>query len=105
MQIQPDAPRPIADEILRTLLLLGTALVVTIPAARDMHGVIGWLPLWLVGMPATAWLVARLVRRDAHAAGSVARRARPVLVRGPVPTPQTRRRTPRAPRDGAQRAA
>ena len=41
---------------LRQLVLFGTALVVLIPAARGSSAWIGWLPLWLVGMPLVAWL-------------------------------------------------
>ena len=41
---------------LRQLVLFGAALVVLIPAARGSSAWIGWLPLWLVGMPLAAWL-------------------------------------------------
>ena len=40
---------------LRQLVLFGTVLVVLIPAARGSSAWIGWLPLWLVGMPLAAW--------------------------------------------------
>ena len=41
---------------LRQLVLFGAALVVLLPAARGSNAWIGWLPLWLVGMPLAAWL-------------------------------------------------
>ena len=41
---------------LRQCVFLGVAIVVLIPAARGSSAWIGWLPLWLVGMPLAAWL-------------------------------------------------
>ncbi len=32
-----------------------TLAVLLIPAARGHHEWLGWLPLWLVGMPLSAW--------------------------------------------------
>ncbi|WP_411833888.1 hypothetical protein [Pseudoxanthomonas mexicana] len=43
------------DPILCALLLTGIALVLLLPFARGPHPLLGWLPLWLVGMPAAAW--------------------------------------------------
>lgn len=34
---------------------IGALLVLMLPAARGSHAAIGWLPLWLVGMPLAAW--------------------------------------------------
>jgi hypothetical protein len=34
---------------------IGCLLVLMLPGARGSHAVIGWLPLWLVAMPALAW--------------------------------------------------
>lgn len=35
--------------------MAGVALVLVWPAARGHSEWIGWLPLWLVGMPLAAW--------------------------------------------------
>ena len=43
------------DSILRQTVILGTLAVLLIPAARGSSEWFGWLPLWLVGMPLTAW--------------------------------------------------
>ena len=43
------------DRLLRQLVILGTLAVLLIPAARGSSDLIGWLPLWLMGMPLTAW--------------------------------------------------
>lgn len=40
---------------LRYAVAVGALLVLMLPAARGSHAGIGWLPLWLVGMPALAW--------------------------------------------------
>lgn len=42
------------DEVLCAALAVGLVLVAIVPAARGMS-VVGWLPMWLVGMPAVAW--------------------------------------------------
>ena len=43
------------DAILRHAVILGTLAVLLIPAARGSNAWFGWLPLWLVGMPLSAW--------------------------------------------------
>ena len=48
--VDPDLERP-----LRAVLILGAALVLALPAARGYSQWLGWLPLWLLGMPAMAW--------------------------------------------------
>lgn len=52
------APRSLLDELLCTALAVGLVLVALVPAARGM-GAAGWLPMWLVGMPAVAWWAVR----------------------------------------------
>jgi len=77
-------PRPdaLSDRRLRCaarqLLVIGIALVLLFPMARGHSEWLGWLPLWLVGMPAVAWwallgfqvpmpsLPLRTARRRAH---------------------------------------
>ncbi|WP_297829861.1 hypothetical protein [Thermomonas sp.] len=44
------------EACLRQLVFLGALAVLLIPAARDSSALLGWLPLWLVGMPLAAWL-------------------------------------------------
>lgn len=43
------------DTLLRHAVILGTLAVLLIPAARGSTALLGWLPLWLVGMPLAAW--------------------------------------------------
>ena len=43
------------DAILRHAVILGTLAVLLVPAARGSSEWLGWLPLWLVGMPLAAW--------------------------------------------------
>ena len=49
---------PQAVLMLRRALLGGLALVALIPAARGSNPWLGWMPLWLVLMPACALWVA-----------------------------------------------
>ena len=43
------------DSALRQAVILGTLAVLLIPSARGSSEWLGWLPLWLVGMPLAAW--------------------------------------------------
>ncbi|MDQ3039846.1 MAG: hypothetical protein M3R16_08635 [Pseudomonadota bacterium] len=76
-------PDPRLELWLRRSVWLGCALLLLIPAARGHSALLGWLPLWLLGMPLTAWWALhrfRLPHRPAHtAAVSLHRRRR----RGP----------------------
>ena len=92
--------RSALDEILCTALIAGTLLVLLVPAARGVVA-IGWLPMWLVAMPAVAWWAARglpLPRRAATPAPACLSRARRA-------TPQARRSTRIARRAAERRAA
>jgi hypothetical protein len=48
------AADPQLERTLRLLLLTGLTLVLLLPAARGQSDWLGWLPMWLVGMPAVA---------------------------------------------------
>lgn len=77
------------DSLLRQAVILGSLAVLLVPAARGHGEWFGWWPLWLVGMPLSAWwslrgfplpaLVARPHRRTGRPARPQARR---VAVRG-----------------------
>ena len=69
---RPAAP---LHELLRGVLGVGLALVLTLPAARGHSEWLGWLPLWLVGMPAMSLLALHwLVTAAPSSAGSTLRR-------------------------------
>ncbi|WAC62859.1 hypothetical protein OVA13_15965 [Pseudoxanthomonas sp. SL93] len=73
------APAPQLDHALRSLLLAGLALVLLLPVARASTAWLGWMPLWLVGMPAVAWWALhrfRLPAWPARAGGVSGRRRR-----------------------------
>jgi len=50
-----DRPDAQLDRVLRRTVAVGMALVLLVPLARASTDWLGWLPLWLVGMPAVAW--------------------------------------------------
>lgn len=93
------AADPRLERGLRTLLIAGLVLVLLLPAARGHSDWLGWMPLWLVGMPAMAWWSLhrfRLPSRSHTARGSVLPRRRRTGAqarRRPAPVPQ---RFPRA---------
>ena len=43
------------DSTLRQAVILGSLAVLLLPAARGSSEWLGFLPLWLVGMPLSAW--------------------------------------------------
>ena len=99
MSTEARAPLSVLDEVLCTAVAVGLVLVALLPAARGMSA-IGWLPMWLVGMPACAWWAMRgfaLPGRGSEAvpARAVARRA----------LPQARRHARGARRAALRRAA
>lgn len=99
-----DRVDPRIDEALRALVAIGAVLVLLLPAARGMHAGIGWLPLWLLAMPMTAWWAAhrfrlprwRTAAREPASMAARSRRAAPV---------QARRRARTAPAARPLRAA
>lgn len=87
------------------IAFLGLVAVVSLPAARGV-GPIGWMPMWLLGMPMVALAALGLAGRGQRGpAGRPAasgpagrRRARPVPKRHRnAPRPAAVRRHPRAP--------
>ena len=48
-------PDPRLDLWVRRSLWLGCTLLLLVPAARGHSQWLGWMPLWLLGMPLTAW--------------------------------------------------
>lgn len=50
-----EQPDPGLAWAIKSLALAGLALVLLFPAARGHGDLLGWGPLWLVGMPLAAW--------------------------------------------------
>lgn len=46
---------PRLESALRRLVAWGAVAVVLLPAARGHNDWFGWMPLWLLGMPLSAW--------------------------------------------------
>jgi hypothetical protein len=66
----------------RNAVITGLALVLLLPAARGHNDWLGWMPLWLVGMPAMAWWSLHrfhlpLRKASAQESSKSARRRRP----------------------------
>ena len=91
---------PRLEEVLRYAIAIGAVLMLLLPAARSMHTTIGWLPLWLLAMPMTAWWA--LHRFALPRAGQA---ERPVIARGRRNAPQARRRARQPRREALPRAA
>lgn len=70
--VRPPRARPAAasaaaadclPRVLLGLAFLGAMAVVSLPGAATASASFGWLPLWLPGLPATAWLALAWTRR------------------------------------------
>lgn len=86
--LRPDRADPRVDEALKLLLAIGAMLVLLLPSARGSVASIGWLPMWLLGMPAVAlWASRGFALPGRKAPAVVSQRTR----RGRT-TPQARRR-------------
>jgi hypothetical protein len=46
---------PRLESTLRRLVIWGALAVLLLPAARGHNDWFGWMPLWLLGMPLSAW--------------------------------------------------
>ena len=46
---------PTVEGLLRHAIAIGAVLVVLLPAARGFSDTFGWMPLWLLAMPLSAW--------------------------------------------------
>lgn len=57
---------PRLEELLRGAVAVGGVLVLLWPGASGSNAAIGWLPLWLVGMPLVAWWAAHRFRLPAR---------------------------------------
>ena len=56
MHNRPDACiDPRLDRTFRRLIAWGALAVLLLPAARGHNVWLGWMPLWLLGMPLSAW--------------------------------------------------
>jgi len=88
---------PRLDHALKQAVLIGLIAVLALPAARGHNDWLGWMPLWLLGMPLTAWWALhrfRLPHRSVAASRPARRRVRTQARRRPLQThPQ---RLPRA---------
>jgi hypothetical protein len=49
--------------VLLAAMFLAVVAMLSLPQARAASATFGWLPLWLVGLPATAWLALAGARR------------------------------------------
>jgi len=93
---------PTLEGLLHYVIAIGAVLVVLLPAARGFSDTLGWLPLWLLAMPLSAWWALHRFRLPE----SVQPRTVTVSSRRRRPGTQARRRTmPSSRRDIASRAA
>lgn len=77
--LESNADYALLEHALRHAVAIGAVLVLVLPAARGFSATFGWLPLWLLAMPLSAWWALhrfRLPSLRAEAAGRRDRRRR-----------------------------
>ena len=82
-------PHPMVDEALRAVVAIGALLLLMVPETRGIHPMLGWMPLWLLGMPLAAWWAAHRFRLPWRRA-----EMRTVAIASRRRAPQARRRGP-----------
>lgn len=93
--VEPDA-RDTLDAAVRAAVAFGLFAVLLLPAGRGYSQALGWLPLWLVAMPLSAWwalhgfALPRRPRRVASATPPRRRIAQARRRRGDRPAPPPR---------------
>lgn len=80
---------PRIEDALRYAVAIGAVLVLLLPVARGSHAAIGWLPLWLLAMPLSAWWALHRFRLPVGATNPA---ATPVATRPRRVAAQARRR-------------
>lgn len=53
---------PMIEQVLWSLLFLGVVAMLSLPEARSSSVALGWMPLWLAGLPAAALATSVLLR-------------------------------------------
>ncbi|HEY5782024.1 MAG TPA: hypothetical protein VIT66_09200 [Lysobacter sp.] len=98
---------PTLEGLLHYAIAIGAVLVVLLPAARGFSDTFGWMPLWLLAMPLSAWWALHRFRLPGFSLSEPAQpRAVTVSSRRRRPGTQARRRAMPSPRrDIASRAA
>jgi len=99
---EPIDPR--LEDVLRYAIAIGATLLLLVPAARGSSETFGWLPLWLLVMPLSAWCVVHRFRLRAATATATADR-RSHTARRRRRGPQARRRARPLPRPALPKAA
>jgi hypothetical protein len=65
---QPQSPSAsVLEQAMLGALALALVAMLSLPAARGVSEVFGWLPLWLLALPLSAWAVARALRHRSNA--------------------------------------
>jgi hypothetical protein len=100
-QIDRTPDNPALEGLLRHVVAVGAVLVVLLPAARGFNDTLGWLPLWLLAMPLSAWWALHRFRLPES--------RQPVIAVAPMrrrrPGTQARRRATASPRRDIANAA
>ncbi|GAB2626655.1 hypothetical protein [Novilysobacter erysipheiresistens] len=95
-----DPVDPRIKDVLRYAIAIGATLLLLVPAARGSSETFGWLPLWLLAMPLSAWWALHRFRLPAATAERRAPAARRLRS-----GPQARRRARPSPRPALPKAA
>lgn len=54
------------EQALLGAVALALVAMLSLPAARGVSDVFGWMPFWLLALPLSAWVAARALRQRSH---------------------------------------
>lgn len=91
---------PVAQCVLGALFVAAIA-VLSLPQARAVSASLGWVPFWLLALPASAWLALQAQRYAMRLAATPV----PLVQRRRGPAPATRRRAVAGARDTRRASA
>ena len=57
---------PFLEQGLLGAVALALVAMLSLPAARGVSDVFGWMPFWLLALPLSAWVAARALRPRSH---------------------------------------
>jgi ABC-type phosphate transport system permease subunit len=62
MSLRPPSSASLLEQSLLGLTALAVVAMLSLPAARSVSESFGWLPFWLLALPLSAWITARILR-------------------------------------------
>jgi predicted permease len=100
MSQRPSSSMSLLEQSLLGAAVLALVAMLSLPAARGVSDSFGWLPFWLLALPLSAWMAARILRYRTDP-GHLRTRALPMATVHPISAARAQARRPQALRRAA----